>query len=89
MNQEQHSNPPSPRVSDLESIAARVFGLELGTVHYELGPEDVLTWDSLGQLDLIVALEKHYGLRFEIEEIFEIFTLGDIARILAAKGFEP
>lgn len=78
-----------PRVADLHAIAARAFGLDASAVHPGLGPEDVEAWDSLGQLDLIVAVEKHFGLTFEIEEVFEIFTLGDIARILAAKGVAP
>ena len=70
----------------LDALVARVFGLEPAEISDDLGPEDVEPWDSLKQLELIVALEEHYGFKFEIEEVFRIFTIGDIRRILSERG---
>ncbi len=70
----------------LHDIVADVFALAPEQVDAALGPEDVDPWDSLGQLTLIQAVEKRFGVRFEIAEVFEIFTVGDIARLLRAKG---
>lgn len=70
---------------DLHAIVADVFDVPAEHVTPSLGPEDVERWDSLGQLALIEAVEGHFGVRFEVEEVFEIFTVGDIERLLQAK----
>ena len=70
---------------DLYAIVAEVLDVPADQVTPSLGPEDVERWDSLGQLALIEALERHFNVRFEVEEVFEIFTVGDIERLLRAK----
>lgn len=71
---------------DLHRIVAEVFKIEMADVRDEMGSQDIEAWDSLGQLKLIAALEKHYGMRFEISEVFEIFCIADIRRIIQQKG---
>ena len=68
------------------TIVASVLGIEPGEVHDELSPADVIGWDSLVQLELILALEAEYNVRFSQEDVLQIFTLGDIQRLLLAKG---
>ena len=72
-------------MQDLHAIVAEVLEVPVDQVTPSLGPEDVERWDSLGQLALIEAVERHFGVRFEVEEVFEIFTVGDIERLLRAK----
>lgn len=73
-------------IDDFYKIISQVFGVEVSDINDDLGPNDIETWDSLGQLNMIVALEEHYKITFEVKEVFEIFTLGDVKRILAKKG---
>jgi acyl carrier protein len=66
---------------------------------FELGPDEPLDetmtsdhisgWDSLGHLNLIMALQETFNIEFEVEEIFAIGNIGDIRRILDAKGVAP
>ena len=70
---------------ELHEIFAEVMEVPADEVTPSLGPEDVERWDSLGQLALIEAVERHFGVRFEVEEVFEIFTVGDIERLLGSK----
>lgn len=69
-------------MEDLYKIIADVFKMKTEDIHDNLGPRDIETWDSLGQLKLISALESRYRVTFEIAEMFEILTIGDIKRIL-------
>lgn len=73
-------------MKELYNIIADVFEINAGDVNDNSGPSNIEKWDSLGQLALIGALENHYKITLEIEEIFEIFEVGDIKRILAKKG---
>ena len=65
-------------MNDLYKIVSEVFEIEINGINDEHGPDDIEKWDSLGQLSLISSLESHYRTTFEIEEIFEIFTIADI-----------
>ena len=76
------------RRDDIYGIIAEVFRVKREDVHDNLGPEDIESWDSLGQLALISALESHYRTTFEIEEIFEIVKVRDIKRLLAKRGIK-
>ena len=73
-------------MDDFNRIMADVFDMKIKDIHDHLGPCDIETWDSLGQLRLVAALERHYRLSFEITEMFEMLTIGDIKTILRKKG---
>lgn len=67
-------------------IVSEVFKIEPEVIKDEWGPEDISEWDSLGQLKIITAIETHYKIRFETTEVFEIFSIGDIKKLLAKRG---
>ena len=72
--------------SDLYIIVADTFEVDVKTVDDNTSSEDIKKWDSLGQLQLLAAIESFYSINFEISEIFQIFNLGDIRKILIKKG---
>ena len=73
-------------MEDLYKVLAGVFEMKIEDIHDDLTPDDIQAWDSLGQLRLISALESRYHVSFEIAEIFEVLTIGDIKKILKRKG---
>ncbi|GHT96838.1 acyl carrier protein [Spirochaetia bacterium] len=46
---------------------------------------DVDGWDSLAHLQLVVAIEKHFGIRFTSEEMFEWKKVGDMIGTIEAR----
>jgi len=70
----------------LAALLAEVFGMRESEVHSGLEQEDVGTWDSLKQMDLVVSLEREYGIRLEISDILQMLSVGAIERILRTKG---
>lgn len=73
-------------MEEVDEIVAEVFEIDVHKVTDDLGPDGIEKWDSMGQLALIGAIEAKFRVTFEIEEIFEIFTIGDIKKILKKKG---
>ena len=73
-------------MEDLYKTIAEVFRMKVEDIRDDLGPGDIENWDSLGQMRLICALESRYRVTFEIAEMFEILTIGDIKKILTRKG---
>lgn len=73
-------------MDNLYKIISEVFEIDINDINDELGPNEIETWDSLGQLRLISALEAHYKVTFEIAEIFKIFKIKDIVKLLKKRG---
>ncbi|MCS7078320.1 MAG: acyl carrier protein [Bacteroidia bacterium] len=42
-------------------------------------------WDSLSHIDIIVAIEKHFGIRFTSAEIASFKNVGDLVDCVAKK----
>ncbi|SLM30890.1 putative acyl carrier protein [Desulfamplus magnetovallimortis] len=73
-------------MESINTIISNVFKLQEEEIHDNLGPNDIDKWDSLGQMNLIMKLEKKFNIKFEIAEMFEICIVGDIKNILKRKG---
>lgn len=72
--------------SRLQSTLAGVFGLREADVHEGLTQDDVGTWDSLKQMDLVVSLENEYGIALGIPDIIRMTSVADIVAVLREKG---
>jgi acyl carrier protein len=72
----------------LAAILADVFGLREAEIHPGLKKEDVGTWDSLKQMDLVVSLEREFTIALEIPDILRMVTVADIMKILLEKGVD-
>ncbi len=47
--------------------------------------DDIVGWDSLGHLNLVLAIEKEFEVKLEIEDFFQIISVGDIRKVLKQK----
>ena len=47
--------------------------------------KDVEGWDSLTNMRLITAIEKHYNIRFGLREILKFKHVGDLCASMQAK----
>jgi acyl carrier protein len=45
-------------------------------------------WDSLKNIELIFAIETTYHVRFTVKEVARLKNIGDLRRLLIAKGAE-
>lgn len=70
----------------LEKIIREVFPIEQDAIDENWTSDDIPDWDSVGHLNLIMEVEKEFGVTFEVEDMFEIERLGDITTILQNKN---
>jgi acyl carrier protein len=73
-------------MEELARILAEVFGLPESKIGVALTKADIDSWDSLKQMDLVVSLEEHYNIEFEITEIVAMTSVAKIVEILQSKG---
>jgi acyl carrier protein len=46
-------------------------------------------WDSLSHVNVISAVEKHFGVRFKTAEVLRLRNIGDLQRLLDSKLVQP
>jgi acyl carrier protein len=63
-------------------IASDIFESD---VTADSSPETVENWDSVQNLNLVLALEEEYGMQFAPEDLDQVQTLGSFARIVNAR----
>ena len=56
----------------IKSIVADSFDLPYDEVTFDTGPSNTVSWDSFGQMDLVLNIEKEFGITLEFDEIFKL-----------------
>ena len=51
----------------------------------EMTAADVPAWDSVSHIRLIVAIEEHFGFRFETLEITDLKNVGELVGVIERK----
>ena len=70
----------------LEDLLAELLQVPASGVTDDLTMKHVATWDSLKHMEVVVALEQQFGLQFTFDEIVTFQTVGEIKRVLRARG---
>jgi acyl carrier protein len=59
----------------LTNAVSDVFGIPPEQVQPDTGRDSLGEWDSIGQLRLILSIEKAYGVRFPADELGELTSV--------------
>ena len=51
----------------------------------EMTANDVDGWDSYKQIEILIAVEEKYGIKFRTRELDALANVGDLARTVLAK----
>ncbi len=70
---------------DLEEIFRDTFDVEEIKLCDETTADDIEDWDSLEQINLIVAIEHKYNIKFNIAEVGELKNVGDMVDSILKK----
>ena len=72
----------------LISVLTEVFGLRADQIVPELTKDDVGSWDSLKQMDLVMSLEREFSITLEIPDIVRLNSVANISDVLTDKGVD-
>jgi acyl carrier protein len=70
----------------LRGVVAKVLAMPAQQVSDATSMETVASWDSLKQLQVILALEEEFGVSFDEELALEIVSLPQIRAALGEQG---
>jgi|TARA_B100000959_G_scaffold237055_1_gene256207 acyl carrier protein len=62
-------------------IFSDILDLEKDIINLESSPEDIDEWDSLANVNIIIALEEELRTKFKLEDLEDIKTLNDFIEL--------
>jgi acyl carrier protein len=78
-------------VSDeLKKVILNVLKLEDWEIADTTLAAEVPGWDSLSHINVVSAVERHFGVRFKNVEVIKLTNVGDLQRLVDSKsGKQP
>jgi acyl carrier protein len=70
----------------LQTLLVEVLQIPPNSIVDSLAMKDVENWDSLKHMELIAAIEETFGLELTFAEIVEMQSVGEIKRVINARG---
>lgn len=72
----------------LQEIFRDIFDDEELVITEEMTAADIEDWDSLAQINLIIAIEKEFEVKFNLEEVSKLKNIGEMLEMIKIKKME-
>jgi acyl carrier protein len=69
----------------LNQVFREVFDDDSIEISDEMTAADVEEWDSLNHINLIVAVERTFGIRFSTKEVNGLANVGEFVALISSK----
>lgn len=66
-------------------LTADVLDVPVDEITAKSSPETIKKWDSIQHLNLVLAFEEHFQLKFLPEEIWQMLTIDQIYQLIKGK----
>lgn len=74
------------RDAAIREVLAATFALDPATITETTANRDIPDWDSLGQINLVLALEARFGVTIAPEHIAGLTSFARIREVLSEPG---
>lgn len=71
-----------------ETLICRVFDIDTPSLDDQSSNRTIGSWDSMGHIGLITALESEYGIEISADEALRMTSVGAIKETLRSRGVE-
>ncbi len=72
----------------LYDIIAGVLNIDAATLNEQSNATNTANWDSLRHIEVILAVETAYNIRFAISEVVNMQNLGEMRAVLEGKAIK-
>lgn len=72
-------------LKELNKIFIDIFEDDSISINEHTTTSDVEAWDSLNHIQMITQVEKHYKIRFGLNELLNFKDVGDLCNAIQAK----
>ena len=72
-------------LKEVNSIFIKVFEDPSIRINEQSTTDDVEAWDSLNHIQMITAVEKHFKIRFALNDLLNFANVGDLCKGIQKK----
>jgi acyl carrier protein len=72
-------------MQELKRVILNALKLDDWEINAETIAAQVPGWDSLNHVNVILAVEKHFNVRFKAHEVLKLKNIGDLQRLVSSK----
>ena len=72
-------------LQELNSIFIKILDNEKIILTPETTAEDIAEWDSITHIELIVAIEKHFKIKYTLSELGKLKNAGEMVELISQK----
>lgn len=76
-------------LDQVRGVASDLFSIPLDRITANSSPDTVDTWDSIQHLNFVLALEEKFGLQLSPEEMEQMRSVGEAAKLIQCKVQQP
>lgn len=69
----------------LQEIFRDIFDDDELIIREDMSANDIEDWDSLAQINLIIAIEKEFKVKFKLDEVSNLKNIGEMLELLSKK----
>ena len=70
---------------ELKKVILNALNLESWDIRDDTMAHEIPGWDSLTHINVILAVENHFGVSFKSREVLALKNLGDLQRLVDTK----
>ena len=71
-------------LAKMQGVFRTVFDDDELVINAETTADDIEDWDSLEQINLLVAFEKLFGVKFHAEDVRKLNNVGEMADLVVS-----
>tara|TARA_A100001015_G_C14666377_1_gene585096 strand:- start:288 stop:518 length:231 start_codon:yes stop_codon:yes gene_type:complete len=71
-------------VTTIIEIFQDILDIKKGSINLETSSSDIDEWDSVATVNIIVAIEEEFGVKFKLKDIQSLKTVKDFVELLEA-----
>lgn len=73
-------------LAELQKILADATGVDVNEINADSSMNNTEGWDSMRYLEVMVAIESHFGVKFNLNEMTQLTSVENIIRVLGQKS---
>ena len=71
--------------NELKKVLVATLKLDDWDISDDTLASEIPGWDSLNHVNIIMAVEQHFGVRFKTVEVLRLKNIGDLQRLVISK----
>ena len=63
-------------------VLVNIFQVSADKISTKTTPDNVEKWDSMNHINMILALEQEFGIRYDEEQVVSMLSVGEIIDVI-------